>query len=45
MLSRAFLFQYLFFLTGYFVAGKQIIIAVIIFLYGLPVGTFIADER
>ena len=36
-----FLFQYLFFLTGYFVAGKQIIIAVILFLYGLPVGTLL----
>ena len=36
-----FLVQYLFFLTGYFVAGKQIIIAVILFLYGLPVGTLL----
>ena len=36
-----FLFQYLFFLTGYFIAGKQIIIAVILFLYGLPVGTLL----
>lgn len=36
-----FLFQYLFFLTGYFVAEKQIIIAVILFLYGLPVGTLL----
>ena len=36
-----FLFQYLFFLTGYFIAGKQIVIAVILFLYGLPVGTLL----
>ena len=36
-----FLFQYLFFLTGYFVAGKQIIIAVIIFINGLPLGTLL----
>ncbi len=36
-----FLIHYLFFLAGYFIAGKQTIIMVILFLYGLPVGTLL----
>lgn len=36
-----FIVHYLFFLSGYFVAGTPLIIAAIIFLYGLPVGTLL----
>lgn len=36
-----FLLHYLFFLAGYFFSGKQVIIAAILFLYGLPVGTLL----
>jgi len=36
-----FIIHYLFFLMGYFIAGAPVIIAAILFLYGLPVGTLL----
>lgn len=39
-----FLLHYLFFLAGYFFSGKQPLIAVILFLYGLPVGTLLRTD-
>lgn len=36
-----FLIYYLFFFLGYFISGAHIIIAAILFLYGLPVGTLL----
>lgn len=33
--------HYFFFLAGYFISGKPLIIAAAIFLYGLPVGTLL----
>ncbi|MDO8511302.1 MAG: hypothetical protein Q7S55_03990 [Nanoarchaeota archaeon] len=36
-----FIIHYLFFLAGYFISGQQLIIAAILFLYGLPVGTLL----
>ena len=37
----AFYAHYFFFLIGYFLSGKPLIVAAIIFLYGLPVGTLV----
>lgn len=39
--SYAFYAHYLFFLAGYFLSGKPLIVAVALFLYGLPVGTLL----
>src|SRR3989338_7359513 len=39
--SYAFYAHYLLFLIGYFLSGKPVIVAAILFLYGLPVGTLI----
>ena len=41
-----FIVHYVFFLAGYFLSGKQVIVAVVLFLYGRPVGTLlrIKDE-
>lgn len=36
-----FFIHYLFFLVGYFLSGKELIIAAMLFLYGLPVGTLL----
>ena len=36
-----FYLHYLFFLTGYFFSGQQLIVAAMVFLYGLPVGTLL----
>jgi len=36
-----FYLHYLLFIAGYFLSGKQLLIVVIIFLYGLPVGTLL----
>ena len=42
-MHRAWFFavHYLFFLTGYFFSSQQLVITVMIFLYGLPVGTLL----
>ncbi|MEK6809266.1 MAG: hypothetical protein AABY40_01200 [Nanoarchaeota archaeon] len=39
--SYAFYAHYLLFLVGYFLSGKPVIVAAVLFLYGLPVGTLI----
>lgn len=39
-----FAFHYLFFLLGYFVAEKNILIAALLFVYGLPVGTLLRTK-
>jgi len=43
--SYPWMVHYLLFLTGYFLSGKQIIVAAIIFLYGLPVGTILGMRK
>lgn len=40
-----FIIHYLFFLSGYFISGQQLIIAAILFLYGLPIGTLLRLKR
>lgn len=42
-MHRAWFFavHYLFFLAGYFFSSQQLVIAVMIFLYGLPAGTLL----
>lgn len=39
--SYALYAHYLFFLVGYFLSSKPLIVAAILFLYGLPVGTLL----
>ena len=40
-----FYLHYLLFIVGYFLSGKQIIVAVFIFLYSLPVGTILGMKK
>ena len=40
-LRSMFIIHYLFFLAGYFISVQQLIIAAILFLYGLPIGTLL----
>jgi hypothetical protein len=40
-----FVLHYLFFLIGYFLAGKTLLVAAILFLYGLPLGTLLWMEK
>ncbi|GEM_PF-1692757 len=39
-----FLVQYIFFIVGYFLSGKKLLIAAILFLYGLPIGTLLGEK-
>ncbi|MDP3698510.1 MAG: hypothetical protein Q8R47_02900 [Nanoarchaeota archaeon] len=39
--SYLFYAHYLFFLIGYFLSGKQLLVATLLFLYGLPIGTLL----
>ena len=43
--ASLFYIHYPFFLAGYFASGQQLIIAAILFLYGLPVGTLLLMKR